>query len=93
MAALVNGGLPRCAVRAAMAMSSGLEPNCTVAICGHTHIAAAHADQPIPYFNSGCWTERPCHYLTVKDGVVELHKYQPAVENKEHISVPALVRA
>jgi UDP-2,3-diacylglucosamine pyrophosphatase LpxH len=70
--------------------------NCTIAICGHTHVAAAHTDQPVPYFNSGCWTELPCHYLTVKDGVVELHKYVPVekIETKEPAAqVPALIRA
>jgi UDP-2,3-diacylglucosamine pyrophosphatase LpxH len=69
--------------------------NCTIAICGHTHVAAAHTEQPVPYFNSGCWTELPCHYLTVKDGEVKLHKYLPVqtVETKESAQVPALIRA
>lgn len=68
--------------------------NCTMATCGHTHVAAAHTEQPIPYFNSGCWTELPCHYLTVKDGVVKLHKYVPLqAETKEPARRPALARA
>jgi len=67
--------------------------NCTVAICGHTHVATAHLDQPVPYFNSGCWTEKPCHYLTVKDGVVELHRYQPTEdEARDSAEVPVLAR-
>jgi len=68
---------------------------CTMAICGHTHVACAHRDQPVPYFNSGCWTELPCHYLTVKDGVVELHKYEPGklVEAGEPIAVPEMAGA
>jgi len=41
--------------------------------CGHTHFAKA-SDDGI-YFNSGCWTEPHCHYLTVKDGKIELHEY------------------
>jgi UDP-2,3-diacylglucosamine pyrophosphatase LpxH len=48
---------------------------CAAAICGHTHHAVAHTDQPIPYFNSGCWTELPCTYLTVTGGVVRVHDY------------------
>ncbi|HJZ57282.1 MAG TPA: UDP-2,3-diacylglucosamine diphosphatase [Gemmataceae bacterium] len=43
--------------------------------CGHTHHATANTTGPVAYFNSGCWTENPCHYLTVKDGVVEVHPY------------------
>jgi UDP-2,3-diacylglucosamine pyrophosphatase LpxH len=49
---------------------------CSMATCGHTHAAVALTDQPIPYFNSGCWTELPCTYLTVAEGVVELHDFQ-----------------
>ncbi len=40
--------------------------------CGHTH-------QPCSgwmYFNSGCWTEPACHYLTVSNGLIELHQFQ-----------------
>ncbi len=55
--------------------------NCVAVCCGHTHVAAAKTDQPIPYFNSGCWTELPCHYLTVSAGKVALHAFEaePAV--------------
>jgi UDP-2,3-diacylglucosamine pyrophosphatase LpxH len=45
--------------------------------CGHTHLPVAFADDPLPYFNSGCWTETPCHYLTLTAGVVTLHAYHP----------------
>ena len=43
--------------------------------CGHTHAAVAHTEQPIAYFNSGCWTELPCTYLTVADGQITLHTF------------------
>lgn len=43
--------------------------------CGHTHHAEALTDGPVHYFNSGCWTEKPCHYLTVKYGEVKLNAY------------------
>src|SRR5262245_12440655 len=49
---------------------------CTAVCCGHTHVAVARTEQPIPYFNSGCWTELPCTYLTVADGEVRLHSFQ-----------------
>ena len=48
---------------------------CTAVCCGHTHVAAAKTEQPIAYYNGGCWTELPCNYLTVVDGVVTLHAY------------------
>lgn len=43
-----------------------------VVCCGHTHLAAAKPCGPIEYYNSGCWTESPSHYLIVHGGVVEL---------------------
>lgn len=49
---------------------------CQGAICGHTHHACTHNNQPISYFNSGCWTELPCTYLTVSEGNVQLHAFE-----------------
>jgi len=46
---------------------------CYFAICGHTHNAIISEN----YANSGSWTEFPCHYLTVQDGVVNLNEYLP----------------
>jgi UDP-2,3-diacylglucosamine pyrophosphatase LpxH len=45
---------------------------CQAVCCGHTHHAATDASQPVLYHNGGCWTEHPCSYLAVMDGVVEL---------------------
>ena len=36
---------------------------------GHTH----HAIEDPPYYNSGCWTERPSTYLTVNNGDIRLN--------------------
>jgi UDP-2,3-diacylglucosamine pyrophosphatase LpxH len=65
--------------------------HCSAVCCGHTHHAIARTDQPIAYFNSGCWTELPCHYLTVADGHVRLHEYQriDAPAHAETVSVVA----
>lgn len=52
---------------------------CDAVCCGHTHLPVAHTDGPVRYFNSGCWTEKPCHYLTVLDGIVELKNYTEAI--------------
>lgn len=49
---------------------------CSMVACGHTHLPAAATDQPIAYFNSGCWTELPCSYLTVAAGRVRLHTFE-----------------
>ncbi len=40
--------------------------------CGHTHHAIANRTGDVHYFNSGCWTEKPCTYLTVQDGEIDL---------------------
>jgi UDP-2,3-diacylglucosamine pyrophosphatase LpxH len=64
---------------------------CCAAICGHTHHPCAHTNQPIPYFNSGSWTELPCTYLTVTDGLVQVHEFSPEEETAllELSSAPA----
>lgn len=41
---------------------------CDIAISGHTHLALEKEN----YFNCGSWTELPCSYLTVAQGIVEL---------------------
>lgn len=56
--------------------------------CGHTHHPVANSAGPIHYFNSGCWTEKPCHYLTVADGKVELHSYTEAAPDAVELEVP-----
>ena len=60
---------------AAGAVELARRRGCSAVCCGHTHAATAITDQPIPYFNSGCWTELPCSYLTVEGGRVRLHEF------------------
>jgi UDP-2,3-diacylglucosamine pyrophosphatase LpxH len=50
--------------------------HCSAACCGHTHVAVTHTAQPIPYFNSGCWTELPGTYLTASNGTLLLHSFE-----------------
>ena len=50
--------------------------HCQAVCCGHTHSAGVSMEQAVHYFNSGCWTELPCHYLTVAHGVVRLHAFE-----------------
>ena len=63
---------------AAGAVEMARRRGCSAVCCGHTHAAVAMTDQAIPYYNSGCWTELPCHYLTVEAGAVCLHEFCPA---------------
>jgi UDP-2,3-diacylglucosamine pyrophosphatase LpxH len=48
---------------------------CSAVCCGHTHAAVSLPGDPVSYYNSGCWTELPCHYLTVRAGVIQLHAF------------------
>lgn len=50
--------------------------------CGHTHLEAEPTSRFSPsvngsvdYFNSGCWTELPCGYLSVRDGSIALNHF------------------
>lgn len=47
---------------------------CKNVFCGHTHLEMEKQGE-IGYFNSGCWTELPCHFVTVKNGIIKLNKY------------------
>lgn len=68
----------RCARKIAVgAMDLARRRGCTMVCCGHTHVAVADASGPITYFNSGCWTELPCTYLTVVEGEVKLQEFRP----------------
>ena len=51
-----------------------------IVCCGHTHHPVVAAADGVTYVNSGCWTERTCHYLTISDGVVELRAYNEETE-------------
>ncbi len=48
--------------------------DCDIVCCGHTHLELEDPGK-ISYYNSGCWTERPCTYLVVKNGEVVLHHF------------------
>ena len=53
---------------------------CDAVCCGHTHLESEINESPVAYFNSGCWTELPCSYLSVRDGVVSLRHFVPSRE-------------
>ena len=51
-----------------------LELGCDIVCVGHTHFAVSKPQ--VGYFNSGCWTETPCTFLSVDNGNVELHTFK-----------------
>lgn len=66
----------RCVDRVrAEAIEYGRAKRADVIICGHTHFAE-ETEQPsvmIPaYYNTGCWTDHHCHYLTAQEGCFQL---------------------
>lgn len=64
---------------------------CQMVSCGHTHHALAHITGDVWYFNSGCWTERPCHFITVRDGNADVQEFPNAIASPEQLPEPVLV--
>jgi UDP-2,3-diacylglucosamine pyrophosphatase LpxH len=58
----------------ARALAEGKKRGFDGTISGHTHHPEITEVENSIYANSGSWTETPT-YLSVKDGVIELHKY------------------
>jgi UDP-2,3-diacylglucosamine pyrophosphatase LpxH len=73
------------------AVAAARRKHCTIVCCGHTHSAVENVEQPIPYFNSGCWTELPCSYLTVTNGRVQLHAFRHDEKTVAAVEPPKLV--
>ena len=63
---------------------------CDAVCCGHTHHPVAVTDGPVHYYNGGCWTEKPCHYLTILDGEVNVCSYVEDVPDELPAIVPAV---
>lgn len=58
----------------ARAINYARKKHCNIVCCGHTHLEIEHPNNAdIGYFNSGCWTEYPCSYLTILNGEIKLH--------------------
>lgn len=68
----ISGAVREGAVRYAV------KQRAAIVCCGHTHFAEEYDDKAhnVFYANSGCWTEKHCHYLTVKNGQVKLKLYE-----------------
>jgi UDP-2,3-diacylglucosamine pyrophosphatase LpxH len=48
--------------------------NKDVVFCGHTHREMELKIGRVEYYNSGCWTDIPSAYITLKDGEIVIHK-------------------
>ena len=55
------------------------DKNCDVVICGHTHLPLTTQNDLIYYYNSGCWTENSCSFITINSGEVEI-KYEGSLD-------------
>ncbi|HZZ82039.1 MAG TPA: metallophosphoesterase, partial [Gemmataceae bacterium] len=65
-----------------------------VIVCGHTHFPEAPPEPivgPCAYYNTGCWTDHHCHYVTVQDGRLQLEEV--LAEAEVPIATPAEIRA
>ena len=59
------------------ALEYGKAKRADVVVCGHTHFAEEPQEptsRSCTYYNSGCWTDHQCHYLTVQDGCFQLQE-------------------
>jgi UDP-2,3-diacylglucosamine pyrophosphatase LpxH len=57
--------------------------DCDAVCCGHTHLAVAVERDAVSYYNSGCWTERPCHYLAVENGEIRVITHRQTADAVE----------
>lgn len=53
---------------------------CQIVCIGHTHLAKTSHQEGIEYLNSGCWTELPCSYISIKNGEAALNYFQDGVQ-------------
>ncbi len=58
------------------------ERNHDAVCCGHTHHAETDTMHGVQYSNSGCWTESPCTFLTIQNGIVNLKSFTSGSEQE-----------
>jgi UDP-2,3-diacylglucosamine pyrophosphatase LpxH len=57
------------------ALRYGVKNGADFVFCGHTHKAMEKIQGKIHYYNSGCWTDTPCQYITIdKEGIL-IHEF------------------
>ncbi len=61
---------------AAGAMAEAREQGVKYVFCGHTHKALEKTKgQYVKYYNSGCWTDTPCTFITIDENDIEIREY------------------
>jgi UDP-2,3-diacylglucosamine pyrophosphatase LpxH len=70
-----------------------IRKSCQAVCCGHTHHATFDQSHTVHYFNSGCWTELPCTFLTITDGSIEMHQMEAISEPAEEPAAGELAAA
>lgn len=53
----------------------GMKHEADYVFCGHTHKALEKSRDHIRYFNSGCWTDSPCTFITIDEKEIEIREY------------------
>ena len=57
------------------ALKYGRKKGANYIFCGHTHKAMEKEKHGVKYYNSGCWTDTPCTYITINGRDIEIHEY------------------
>ncbi len=47
------------------AIAYAKKKNAQHVFCGHTHQAMEYQEHGVRYYNSGCWTDKPAHYIAI----------------------------
>jgi UDP-2,3-diacylglucosamine pyrophosphatase LpxH len=53
----------------------GIKKHVDAVICSHTHLPLCDLEGSVKYYNTGCWTEDPCNYAEIKDGLVLIKNF------------------
>ncbi len=56
------------------AIRFSLKHSADYVFCGHTHKALEKKSGGIKYYNSGCWTDTPCNYITIDKDNIKIHE-------------------
>ena len=56
------------------AMAFGKKKGAKYVFCGHTHKKLFKENHTIKYYNSGCWADTPCAYITIDENKIELRE-------------------
>jgi UDP-2,3-diacylglucosamine pyrophosphatase LpxH len=57
------------------ALHFGRKSGSNYVFCGHTHKAMKKFKQDIQYYNSGCWTDIPCTYITIDENNIDIRDH------------------